>query len=131
MADLAAEYQDQELLDSCIRLWNNMVEKRMYVTGGIGSSGISERFTTDYDLPNANNYSETCASIGLALFGLRMARLQNDAGYIDIVERALYNTILDGIALDGKSFFYVNPLEVWPDNCMEGTSCLLYTSRCV
>ena len=122
MADLAAEYQDQELLDSCIRLWNNMVEKRMYITGGIGSSGISERFTTDYDLPNANNYSETCASIGLALFGLRMARLQNDAGYIDIVERALYNTILDGIALDGKSFFYVNPLEVWPDNCMEGTS---------
>ena len=122
MADIAEETDDAELLEACKKLWNNAVEKRMYLTGSIGSSGILERFTTDYDLPNDCNYSESCASIGLALFGLRMARITKDASYLDIVERALYNTVLSGIAMDGKSFFYVNPLEVWPDNCMEFTS---------
>lgn len=122
MAELAYEYQDQELMDACVRLWNNIVTKQMYITGGIGSSGILERFTTDYDLPNDCNYSESCASIGLAMFGIRMANITRDASYIDTVERALYNTVLAGIALDGKSFFYVNPLEVWPDNCMARTS---------
>lgn len=122
MADLAYEYQDQELMDACVRIWNNIVKKQMYITGGIGSSGILERFTTDYDLPNDCNYSESCASIGLAMFGIRMANITRDASYIDTVERALYNTVLAGIALDGKSFFYVNPLEVWPDNCMKRTS---------
>lgn len=122
MADLAGLYQDEELLETCEELWKDMVSRRMYITGSIGSSGILERFTTDYDLPNNCNYSETCASIGLALFGKRMAQLTRDASYMDVVERALYNTVLAGIALDGKSFFYVNPLEVWPDNCMKRTS---------
>ena len=122
MADLAYEYQDRELMSACETLWDNMVRKRMYITGSIGSSGLLERFTTDYDLPNDCNYSESCASIGLALFGLRMAGITRDASYIDIVERALYNTVLAGIALDGKSFFYVNPLEVWPANCIPRTS---------
>ena len=94
----------------------------MFITGGIGSSGLLERFTTDYDLPNDINYSETCASIGLALFGLRMAKITKESKYIDIVEKALYNTVLSGIAMDGKSFFYVNPLEVWPDSCLPRTS---------
>lgn len=122
MADLAYEYQDKELEAACETLWNNMVHKRMYITGGIGSYGLLERFTTDYDLPNDRNYSESCASIGLAMFGKRMGEITRDASYIDIVEKALYNTVLAGIAMDGKSFFYVNPLEVWPDNCMEKTS---------
>ena len=122
MADLAGSYQDEELLQACKTLWEDMVRRRMYITGSIGASGILERFTTDYDLPNNCNYSETCASIGLALFGKRMAQLTRDASYMDVVERALYNTVLSGIALDGKSFFYVNPLEVWPDNCMGRTS---------
>ncbi|MFA9378221.1 MAG: glycoside hydrolase family 127 protein [Lachnotalea sp.] len=122
MADLAYEFQDEKLMNSCQNLWNNIVKKKMYITGGIGSSGILERFTTDYDLPNDCNYSETCASIGLALFGKRMAEITRNASYIDTIERALYNTVLAGIALDGKSFFYVNPLEVWPDNCLERTS---------
>ena len=122
MADLAQLYQDDRLLKACGTLWENMVRRRMYITGGIGSSGILERFTTDYDLPNNCNYSETCASIGLALFGRRMAQITKDASYMDVVERALYNTVLAGIAMDGKSFFYVNPLEVWPDNCMARTS---------
>ena len=122
MADLAALYEDEELLEACKTLWEDMTKKRMYITGGIGSSGLLERFTTDYDLPNNCNYSETCASIGLALFGKRMAQITKDASYMDVVERALYNTVLAGIAQDGRSFFYVNPLEVWPDNCMPRTS---------
>lgn len=122
MADVASEYDDEELLSVCKDLWNNVVDKRMYITGSIGSSGILERFTTDYDLPNDSNYSETCASIGLALFGRRMAQITRESRYVDIVEKALYNTILSGIAQDGKSFFYVNPLEVWPNNCLPRTS---------
>ena len=122
MADLAEAYQDEGLLHACETLWDNIVQKRMYLTGGIGSSGHLERFTVDYDLPNEYNYAESCASIGLALFGLRMAQITGESKYIDVVERALYNTVLAGIALDGKSFFYVNPLEVWPPACMHGTS---------
>lgn len=122
MADLAYYYNDRELLESCMRLWDNITTKRMYITGAIGSSGILERFTTDYDLPNSSNYGETCASIGLALFGRRMMQITRDSKYMDVVEKALYNTVLSGIAMDGKSFFYVNPLEVWPDNCLPRTS---------
>lgn len=122
MADIAAAYNDEELLSVCEALWNNIVERRMYISGSIGSSGLLERFTTDYDLPNNCNYSETCASIGLALFGRRMAQIEKNSKYYDVVERALYNTVLSGIAADGKSFFYVNPLEVWPDNCIPRTS---------
>lgn len=122
MADLAQEYQDEALLQSCKTLWNNLTRKRMYVTGSIGSSGFWERFTTDYDLPNASNYSETCASIGLALFGMRMARITRDASYMEVVERALYNNIRAGMSLRGNTYFYVNPLEVWPERCLAHTS---------
>ena len=122
MADLAQEEQDQDLQEACRRLWRNVTGKRMYITGGIGSSGFLERFTTDYDLPNASAYCETCASIGLALFGRRMAALEKDARYYDIVERALYNTVLAGISAEGDRYFYVNPLEVWPDACQDATS---------
>ncbi len=122
MVDVACEFEDEELFKVCERLWKNIVEKRMYITGSVGSSGLLERFTTDYDLPNNSNYSETCASIGLALFGRRMAQITGESKYIDVVEKALYNTLLSGIAMDGKSFFYVNPLEVWPPNCQPKTS---------
>lgn len=121
MADLAYAYQDEDLLKACENLYRNMVEKRMYITGGIGSSGVMERFTTDYDLPNDTNYSESCASIGLAMFCRRMVQITGDAKYIDTMELALMNTVLSGIAMDGKSFFYVNPLEVWPKNCIPAT----------
>lgn len=122
MADLAESCQDEMLLKACKTLWKNITEKRMYLTGGIGSSGFFERFTVDYDLPNEYNYSESCASIGLAMFGLRMNQITRESQYMDVVEKALYNTVLAGIALDGKSFFYVNPLEVWPEACLEATS---------
>lgn len=122
MADIACAYQDETLFLACERLYQNIVTKRMYITGGIGSSGVLERFTTDYDLPNDSDYAESCASIGLALFCRRMAQITGDASYIDTMEVALMNTVLSGIAMDGKSFFYVNPLEVWPENCMPATS---------
>lgn len=118
MADLAAAYQDDGLLESCKTLWNDMVNRQMYITGSIGSCADYEGFTVDYDLPNDTNYSETCASIGLALFGLRMSRVTGEAKYLDIVERALYNTVRAGISQEGDRYFYVNPLEVWPENCL-------------
>lgn len=122
MADLAQACQDEELKETCKCLWENMTAKRMYITGGIGSSGLLERFTTDYDLPNDRMYCESCASIGIMMFGQRMAALCRDAVYYEAVERALYNTVLAGISKEGDRYFYVNPLEVWPDNCMEHTT---------
>ena len=122
MADVAEEYQDKELIEACENLWENITQKRMYITGGIGSSGFLERFTTDYDLQNDSNYSETCASIGMALFSLRMANITRDSRYAEVMEQELYNNILAGIAQDGKSFFYVNPLEIKPRQCMPHTS---------
>lgn len=122
MADLAGELKDEGLLNACKTLWNDVTERQMYVTGGVGASGILERFTTDYDLSNEMAYAESCASIGLMLFRLRMNRVTRQAQYFDPVERALYNTVLASVALDGKSFFYVNPLEVWPKACMPYTS---------
>lgn len=122
MADVAEEYQDKELMEACENLWENITQKRMYITGGIGSSGFLERFTTDYDLQNDSNYSETCASIGMALFSLRMANITRDSRYAEVMEQELYNNILAGIAQDGQSFFYVNPLEIKPRQCMPHTS---------
>jgi len=114
MADLAAETKDETLLSACEILWENIVNKRMYVTGGIGSTVHGEAFTKDYHLPNDTAYAETCASIGLMFFAKQMLRSRKDSGYADVMERALYNTVLAGMQLDGKRFFYVNPLEVIP-----------------
>lgn len=121
MADLAGEYEDEAMLQACRRIWDNMTQKQMYITGGIGSSGFLERFTTDYDLPNATNYSETCASIGLMMFGQRMSAVTGEASYYDSVELALYNTVLAGINIEGDRYFYVNPLEVVPEFCTAHT----------
>jgi len=117
MADLARETGDASLADACRALWNNMTRKQMYVTGAIGSTHHGEAFTFDYDLPNDTAYAETCASIGLMFFASRMLRLEPNAAYADAMERALYNTVVGSMALDGKHYFYVNPLEVWPDAC--------------
>ena len=122
MADLALELGDPAMERACKTLYDNIVEKRMYLTGGIGSSGKLERFTADYDLPNDRMYCESCASIGLMMFGQRMARLTGEASYYDTVERALCNTVLAGMSIQGDRYFYVNPLEVWPDNCLPSTS---------
>ncbi|GFZ95134.1 hypothetical protein GCM10008018_46800 [Paenibacillus marchantiophytorum] len=115
MADVAAETGDMELLAACRRLWSNMISKRMYITGAIGSTAHGEAFTTDYDLPSDTAYAETCASIGLIFFAQRMLQIEAKSEYADIMEQALYNTVISGMSQDGKRFFYVNPLEVWPE----------------
>jgi DUF1680 family protein len=117
MAHLAAATGDAEMLEACKRLWNNMAQKQMYITGGIGSQSHGEAFSTDYDLPNDTVYAETCASIGLIFFAQRMLMLEPNSRYADELERALYNTVIAGMSRDGKSFFYVNPLEVHPQAC--------------
>lgn len=117
MADVARITDDEELFAACNRLWDNITHKRMYVTGGIGSTHMGEAFTYDYDLPNDTAYSETCAAIGLVFFARRMLQIKPDVKYSDVLERALYNGVLSGMALDGKSFFYVNPLKVVPTAC--------------
>jgi DUF1680 family protein len=123
MADVAYHtHTMSRCSQTCETLWENIVTRQMYITGGIGSSGILERFTTDYHLPNEAAYAESCASIGLALFCRRMSQITHDARYMDTAETALYNTVIAGIAMDGKSFFYVNPLAVWPAACMKQTS---------
>lgn len=117
MADVARLTGDDALYDACIRIWNNIVEKKYYITGGIGSTHVGEAFTHAYDLPNDLAYSESCASIGLAFFARRMLQIMPKGQYGDVMEQALYNTVLAGMALDGRSFFYVNPLEVVPEDC--------------
>ncbi len=112
MADLARETNDNSLFEACDRLFDSIASKRMYITGGIGSSAEGEKFTEDYDLPNDLAYSETCASIALAMFAKRMSLIKPDRKYDDIAEKAIYNCILAGVSLDGNSFFYVNPLEI-------------------
>ncbi len=116
-ADVAAETGDRELMEVCKKLWDNITQRRMYITGGVGSDAYGERFTLDYDLPNDRAYTETCAAIALVFFAHRMLQADVDAKYANVMERALFNGVLSGISLDGKSFFYVNPLEVWPDAC--------------
>ena len=111
MADLADIQQDEALRNACQTLWDNVTKRRMYITGGIGSSGLLERFTVDYDLPNDRMYCESCASIGLMMFGQRMAAMFHDASYYETVERALCNTVLGGVSAAGDRYFYVNPLE--------------------
>ena len=110
MADVAAETGDPTLLAACQRLWASTAERKMFVTGGVGSSGWGEKFTGDYDLPNETAYAETCAAIGLVFFAHRMLQIEADARYADVIERALYNGVLSGVSLDGTKFFYVNPL---------------------
>lgn len=114
MADLAGEDKDQRLYEACQTLWDNIVKKRMYITGGIGSTVEGEAFTIDYDLPNDMAYAETCASIGMIFFAKRMLEIRPLGIYADIMEREFYNGTISGIQLDGKQFFYVNPLETNP-----------------
>ena len=115
MADIARICDDKKLLKSCNTLWDNVVNKKMYVTGGIGADSVQESFSIDFDLPNESAYNETCAAIGLFLWAQRMFNIHQNSVYTDIMERTLYNAILAGISLDGKKYFYVNPLEVWAD----------------
>jgi DUF1680 family protein len=111
MADAAALTGDQAYLEALNALWDNVVAKKLYLTGGIGARHHGEAFGDDYELPNDTAYTETCAAIGNIYWNHRMFLLHGDAKYLDVLERSLYNGFLSGIALSGDRFFYVNPLS--------------------
>jgi DUF1680 family protein len=112
IADVAALTGDKEYIDAIDRIWKNMVGKKIYVQGGIGAIPNGERFGDDYELPNTTAYNETCAAIGDVYWNQRMFLLHGDSKYIDLMEKVLYNGLLSGVGLDGKSFFYTNAMQV-------------------
>jgi uncharacterized protein len=111
MADVAAVLGDSGYVEALDHIWDDVVSKKLYVTGGIGSTSEGEAFGDAYDLPNLTAYSETCAAIGNVFWNHRMFLLHGDARYIDVLERTLYNALIAGVSLDGMAFFYDNPLE--------------------
>ena len=114
MAGVAAGTGDEGLMTACRTLWDNVTNRRMYITGGVGSTSEGERFTIDHDLPSDTAYAETCASIGLVNWATQMLQAEGDSRYADELERVLYNGFLSGVSLAGDTFFYANPLEVDP-----------------
>jgi DUF1680 family protein len=111
MTDIAAIYHDTAYRQAVDKLWHNMVEKKMYLTGGIGARHDGESFGENYELPNLTAYNETCASIGSVYWNHRLHSLTGNSDYYDVIERTLYNGLISGLSLDGTHFFYPNPLE--------------------
>ena len=121
VADVAALTGNDSLRNAIDKIWGNMVGKKLYVQGGIGAKADGERFGENYELPNENAYNETCAAIANVYWNQRMFLLHGDAKYIDVLERSLYNGLISGVGLDGKSFFYTNAMEIRSTN-KEGVS---------
>lgn len=115
MADIAREYGDEALEEACTSLWDDSVNKKMYITGGVSAERFGEAIGTDYVLPNDYAYAETCASVAMANFSQRMFRLKPDGKYMDMIERQMYNGALSGLSMDGKGFFYDNALQCRPE----------------
>ncbi|HEX2907322.1 MAG TPA: beta-L-arabinofuranosidase domain-containing protein [Phototrophicaceae bacterium] len=115
VADIARETGDQSLLETSRRLWDDLTQHQMYITGGLGPAHSNEGFTFAYDLPNETAYAETCASVALAFWAHRMFHLDPQGRYLDVLERALYNTVVAGVSLEGDHFFYANPLTSYPN----------------
>jgi DUF1680 family protein len=111
IADVAALTGEQAYIEAIDRIWENIVGKKMYITGGVGSRGSGEAFGRNYELPNLTSYCETCAAIGNVYFNHRMFLLHGESKYYDVLERSLYNGLISGVSLDGGAFFYPNPLE--------------------
>jgi uncharacterized protein len=111
MADVAALTGDTSYIHAIDRIWSNIVNKKLYITGGIGANGNGEAFGKNYELPNMSAYCETCAAIGNVYMNFRLFLLHGDAKYFDVLERTLYNGLISGVSLDGGGFFYPNPLE--------------------
>jgi len=111
MADVGALENDPGYIKAIDAIWEDVVGRKLYVTGGIGSTGEGEGFKAAYELPNMTAYNETCAAIANALWNYRMFLLHGDAKYIDVFERTLYNNLIAGVSLEGNTFFYPNPLE--------------------
>jgi uncharacterized protein len=112
IADVAALTGDQAFIDAIDRIWENTVSKKLYVQGGIGAIPSGERFGANYELPNATAYNETCAAIANIFWNYRMFLLHGDSKYMDVLEKTLYNGMLSGVGMDGKSFFYTNAMQV-------------------
>jgi uncharacterized protein len=112
VADVAALTGDKDLLNAIDTIWTNMVSKKIYVQGGAGAIGSGERYGDNYELPNATAYNETCAAIANVYWNQRMFQLHGDAKYIDVLEKILYNGLISGVGLDGKSFFYTNAMQI-------------------
>lgn len=119
MAKVAQYTNDQALIEACEAIWKDIAHKKMYVTGGVGGTVHGEAFIGAFDLPNDTMYCETCASIALVQFSFEMFKLTQKHQYLDVLTQALYNSVLSGASIDGKQFFYVNPLEVMPDSCRQ------------
>ena len=111
MTDVAAIFKDEAYKNAVDKIWDNLVTKKLYITGGMGSRHEGEAFGENYELPNLTAYNETCAAIGNVYWNYRMFLLHGDSKYIDVLERSLYNGVISGVGLDGKTFFYPNPLE--------------------
>ncbi len=111
MTDIAAIYKDRKYLNAINKIWENATDKKMYITGGMGSKHGAEAFGENYELPNLTGYNETCAAIGNIYWNHRLFLLTGNSKYFDIIERTLYNGMISGISLDGKNFFYPNPTE--------------------
>jgi hypothetical protein len=133
MADIAALTGDQKFLSAIDTIWSNVVGKKIYVQGGVGAVGNGERFGENYELPNATAYNETCAAIANVYWNHRMFLLHGEAKYIDILEKSLYNGLISGVGMDGKSFFYTNAMQI-KDNVqhkdMEATRSGWFTCSC-
>ena len=112
VADIAALTGDAQYLNAINKIWENEVSKKIYVQGGVGAKGDGERFGDNYELPNATAYNETCAAIANVYFNHRMFMLHGDSKYIDVLEKTLYNGLISGVGMDGKSFFYTNAMEI-------------------
>ena len=111
MADVAALTGDQGYINAIDRIWDNIVTKKLYITGGIGATSSGEAFGKNYELPNMSAYCETCAAIGNVYVNYRLFLLHGDSKYFDVLERTLYNGLISGVSLEGNGFFYPNPLE--------------------
>ena len=111
MADVAALTGDTAYIHAIDRIWDNIVTKKYYITGGIGATANGETFGANYELPNMSAYCETCAAIGNVYLNYRLFLLHGDSKYYDVLERTLYNGLISGVSLDGGAFFYPNPLE--------------------
>ena len=111
-ADVAAENGDEELFGVCEKLFDNIAQKRSYITGGVGSTPVGEAVTADFDLPESSAYAESCAALALAFFSSRMLNYSGEAKYAEMLERVLYNNCLSGVGNSGDTFFYANPLQM-------------------
>ncbi len=119
MADVAAETEDQDMIETLEGLWHHLTLRRMFITGGIGSARANEGFTDDYDLPNDSTCAESCAAVGFIMWNQRMAQITGNGRYGDLMERVLYNALLVGVSMDGRKYFYNNPLQSKGDDVRE------------